>query len=67
MSWITFRRGQDEKSGRSFMLSICRAGLLTIPLLFLLSNYFGIIGVWATIPLTEAITMIIFQSYPNEK
>ena len=55
------------KSGRSFMLSICRAGLLTIPLLFLLSNYFGIVGVWATIPLTEAITMIIFRCYSTEK
>lgn len=47
------------KSGRSFMLSLCRAGLLTIPLLFLLSKYFGIVGVWATIPVTELITMII--------
>lgn len=48
------------KSGRSFMLSLCRAGLLTIPLLFLLSKYFGIVGVWTTIPVTEAIIMLIF-------
>jgi Na+-driven multidrug efflux pump len=48
------------KSGKSFMLSLCRAILFVVPLLYLLSKYFGIIGVWATIPVTEFITMLIF-------
>ena len=48
------------KSGKSFMLSLCRAILFVVPLLYLLSKYFGIIGVWATIPATEFITMLIF-------
>ncbi len=48
------------KSGKSFMLSLCRAILFVVPLLYLLSKHFGIIGVWATIPVTEFLTMLIF-------
>ncbi len=48
------------QSLKSFLLSLCRAILFVIPLLYLLSYLFGIIGVWATIPVTEFITMLIF-------
>lgn len=51
------------KPGRSFILSICRAGVIVIPVLLLLSKYFGITGVWATIPVAEFLTLLlgIFQ------
>ena len=47
------------KGPASLLLSVCRQGLVNIPLLFLLNSVFGLYGVVSTQLVADAITMII--------
>ncbi len=49
-----------DKPGKSFWLSACRGGIITIPVLLLLSKLWGLSGVWATMLVAEMITYFIF-------
>lgn len=48
-----------NKAKKSFVISIMRGLVVVIPLILLLPNFIGMTGVWLTIPLTEAITLLI--------
>lgn len=48
-----------NKAKKSFVISIMRGLVIVIPLILLLPNFIGMTGVWLTIPLTEAITLLI--------
>lgn len=48
-----------ERSIQGFIISICKGFFLIIPLVFLLSNWLGITGVWLSYPLAEMITALI--------
>lgn len=43
----------------SFLLSLLRGGLIMLPLVLILSNYFQLIGVWIAFPISELIVMFI--------
>ena len=49
-----------DKPGKSFQLSICRGGIITIPVLLVFSKLWGLSGVWSAIPVAEMITYFIF-------
>ncbi|MGL5381543.1 MAG: MATE family efflux transporter, partial [Clostridium sp.] len=55
-----------EKAKYSSSLSILRGIILSITLVLILSNIFGIIGVWLAIPLSELITLIIAFIFINK-
>lgn len=42
----------------SFIISILRGFILTLPILFILSSSFGLVGVWLTLFVSEALTSI---------
>lgn len=48
-----------EKALPAHFISVMRGFLLIIPLAFLLSKWFGIIGVWIAFPITEGLCFII--------
>ncbi|MDD6712329.1 MAG: MATE family efflux transporter [Sharpea porci] len=43
----------------SLFISLLRQFILTIPLSFILIRYFGVMGVWITFPISEAIALIV--------
>ncbi len=47
------------KGMHSFVLSICRQGLIAIPLMFLMRSVFGLFGLIWTQPLSDFLTMLI--------
>ncbi|SFQ03926.1 putative efflux protein, MATE family [Desemzia incerta] len=47
------------KPKQSFILSLLRGLILVIPLLFILSSFFGLTGVWLTLPFTEGLTLLL--------
>lgn len=48
-----------EKTKKSFIISILRGGLIIIPLVILLSEFFSLTGVWLSFPMSEGMIMII--------
>lgn len=46
------------KPGNAFLISCLRGFLLVIPLAFLLSALFGLIGIWLTVPVAEALVTV---------
>lgn len=48
-----------SKPIQSFLISIARGGVLIIPLVLVLPEFIGLIGVWASIPLAELITLFL--------
>lgn len=55
----TFTLQAMGKGPESLILSICRQGLVNIPLLFLLNTIFGLYGVVSTQAVADAITLVI--------
>lgn len=55
----TFSLQAMGKGPESLLLSVCRQGLVNIPLLFLLNSIFGLYGVVSTQLVADSITMII--------
>lgn len=47
------------KPKQSFILSLLRGLILVIPLLFILSSFFDLTGVWLTLPFTEGLTLLL--------
>lgn len=47
------------KPKQSFILSLLRGLILVIPLLFILSSFFDLTGVWFTLPFTEGLTLLL--------
>ncbi|MGH4124772.1 MAG: MATE family efflux transporter [Clostridium sp.] len=43
----------------AFTISILRSGCIIVPLALLLSNFFGMIGIWLSFPLSEILTLIV--------
>lgn len=52
-----------DRGGISMLIAILRGLILLIPCIFILPNYFGIDGIWMTIPITEALTCIVALSF----
>lgn len=48
-----------SKPIQSFLISFARGGVLIIPLVLVLPEFIGLIGVWASIPLAELITLFL--------
>ncbi|MCF0147077.1 MAG: MATE family efflux transporter [Clostridium sp.] len=49
---------------QSFFISVLRGLIIIIPLILFLPKFFGMTGVWITIPLTEVVTLVIsFKLY----
>lgn len=46
------------KKGRSLFIALIQSGMVSIPLMFLLPNYFGIAGIWAAQPLAYLVAAI---------
>lgn len=55
-----------ERAKYSSLLSILRGIILSITLVLILSNVFGIIGVWLAIPLAELLTLIVSFIFINK-
>ena len=55
----TFSLQAMGKGPESLLLSVCRQGLVNIPLLFLLNSVFGLYGIVSTQLVADSITMII--------
>ncbi len=55
----TFSLQAMGKGPESLLLSVCRQGLVNIPLLFLLNSMFGLYGVVSTQLVADSLTMII--------
>lgn len=49
----------SQNPKKAFLISIIRGFIAMIPLVFLLSHFFGIIGIWIVFPLAEMLTSII--------
>ncbi len=49
-----------DNPDKSFWLSACRGGIITIPVLLLLARYWSLTGVWITMPVAEMLTYFIF-------
>lgn len=55
------------KAGKSIILSLCRQILFLLPIVFILPKHFGLDGVWASFPISDALAtsvtaiLIIFQ------
>ncbi|MDO4175638.1 MAG: MATE family efflux transporter, partial [Eubacteriales bacterium] len=57
-----------EKGLPAHILSVLRGLVLIIPLAFVLSYLWGMIGVWLTYPITEALVALLgFGIYTNDK
>lgn len=54
----TFLQSIEQSKTASF-LTLCRGVLFIIPLLFLLSSLMGVKGVWATVPVSEWLTLVM--------
>ena len=49
----------------ALLLTLSRQGLIFIPLLYLLSSYYGVIGVWMAFPIADVISTIITAYFLN--
>lgn len=47
------------KAGKAIVLSLCRQLLCLVPLIIVLPNFFGVDGVFMSIPIADAVTIII--------
>lgn len=56
---------QEVKS--SFLISILRGGLIIIPLVFLLSIFYSLIGVWLSYPVSECFVFICIVIFMKHK
>lgn len=57
-----------NEARQSFIISILRGLIIIIPLIIILPEFFGMTGVWLTIPLAETITLVIsFKLYLKYK
>lgn len=55
-----------EKVKPSFLISLLRGGLLIVPIVFLLSQIFSLIGVWLSFPISELIVIgIVYFLYKH--
>lgn len=48
-----------NQTQKAFTLSVARAFLLILPLLWILSSFFGMTGVWLVIPCSELLTLLM--------
>jgi len=48
-----------EKARPSYIISLLRGLILIFPVLFIMANAIGIVGVWLTMPIVELLTMIV--------
>lgn len=48
-----------DQAGRAFFLSVTRGCALIIPIVFLLSSFLGLRGVWLSFPCAEALTLLL--------
>lgn len=48
-----------DKPKQAFLISCLRGFLLVIPLAFLMSFFFGLTGIWLTVPVTEALVFAL--------
>lgn len=49
----------------ALLLTLSRQGLIFIPLLFLLSNYYGVSGVWIAFPIADVISTLVTAFFLN--
>ena len=49
-----------SKGGPAFLLSALRGAAAVIPAVFILSQLFGLTGVWLAVPCAEALTFLVF-------
>ena len=49
----------------ALLLTLSRQGLIFIPLLYLLSSFYGVIGVWMAFPIADVISTIITAYFLN--
>ncbi|MEG0277401.1 MAG: MATE family efflux transporter [Coprobacillus sp.] len=60
-----------EKNKPSFIISILRGGIIVVPIVYLLSHFFSLTGVWSAFPLSEALVLIctfcLFKKYKLHK
>ncbi len=53
------------KAMPALLLTLSRQGLIFIPLLYLLSNYYGVNGVWFAFPVSDLISTLITAYFLN--
>lgn len=60
-----------DKGGTSLLIASLRGLILLVPAMFILTHILGIEGIWLTIPITEALTLlavaILFWSWKRRK
>jgi len=49
----------------ALLLTLSRQGLIFIPLLFILSHYYGVIGVWLAFPIADVISTVVTAYFLN--
>jgi Na+-driven multidrug efflux pump len=49
----------------ALLLTLSRQGLIFIPLLFVLSDYYGVIGVWLAFPIADVISTVVTAYFLN--
>ena len=49
----------------ALLLTLSRQGLIFIPLLFVLSHYYGVIGVWLAFPIADVISTVVTAYFLN--
>ena len=49
----------------ALLLTLSRQGLIFIPLLFVLSHYYGVIGVWLSFPIADVISTVVTAYFLN--
>ncbi len=64
---LTSYFGATDQPNRALFFSLLRGGLIIIPLALILSHYFGMVGVWSSYVITEALILIIVASIVNPK
>lgn len=62
---LTSYFGATDQPNRALFFSLLRGGLIIIPLALVLSHYFGMIGVWSSYVITEALILVIVASIVN--
>ncbi|PRY81359.1 MATE family efflux transporter [Alkalibacterium olivapovliticus] len=62
---LTSYFGATDQPNRALFFSLLRGGLIIIPLALILSHYYGMIGVWSSYVITEALILIIVASVIN--
>lgn len=53
------------KAMPALLLTLSRQGLIFIPLLYLLSNYYGVNGVWFAFPVSDLISTLVTAYFLN--